>query len=76
MVESVIVATDHGADISRVAYVAHPVGRLGSVDGFLVWDVAFATSSPDLHMTGFRATWGFGRFFGIGDIGAVSVCLL
>jgi hypothetical protein len=72
----VIVTTDQGADISRVAYVAHPIGRLDSVDGFLVWDAAFATSPPDLYITGFRATWGFGPFFGIGTIGVVSDCSL
>ena len=71
-----IVATDHGADISRVPYVAHSIGRLDSVDGFLVSDEAFATSPPDLCISGFRATWGFGPFFGIGTIGVVSDCSL
>jgi hypothetical protein len=72
----VIIATDHGADISRVPYVAHPIGRLDSVDGFRVWDEEFATSLPGLYITGFRATWGFGPFFGIGTIGVVSGCSL
>jgi hypothetical protein len=72
----VIVATDHGADISRVACVAHPVGRFDSVDGFLVWDEAFATRPPGLYVTGFGATSGFGPFFGIGTIGVVSDCSL
>jgi hypothetical protein len=72
----VIVATDHGAGSSRVPYVAHPIGRLDSVDGFLVWDEAFATRPPGLYISGFGATWGFGPFFGIGTIGVVSDCSL
>ena len=71
-----IVATDHGADISRVRYVAHPIGRLDSVDGFRVWDEAFAPSPPRLYLTGFGAAWGLGPFLGIGTIGVVSDCSL
>ena len=64
VVDHVVFASGYRADITRVPSLAGLLDRIDITDGFPRLDLAFATTLPGLHITGFAATRDFGPFFG------------
>jgi cation diffusion facilitator CzcD-associated flavoprotein CzcO len=64
VVDHVVFASGYRADITRVPYLAGLLDRIDITEGFPRLDLAFATTLPGLHITGFAATRDFGPFFG------------
>jgi cation diffusion facilitator CzcD-associated flavoprotein CzcO len=63
-VDRVVFASGYRADLTRVPYLASLVGDIQRTDGFPVLDEFFASTIPNLYVTGFSATRDFGPFFG------------